>query len=77
MKLIHVVWFTREKCFGIAVGEDEITKERKAYIGIVPGIRAEVDAKNILENGARVYAPMLEEIVMMLRKEDHSQKQGE
>lgn len=71
MKLIHVTWFTREECFGIAVGEDEITKERKAYIGIVQGNHEEIDAMHLLANGSKIALSMLEEIVMVMRKEDN------
>jgi len=38
MKVIDAIWFTNIRgTVGIVIGEDEITGEKKAYIGVVEG----------------------------------------
>lgn len=55
MKMIFVEWFSDSKgSFGIVVGEDHVTRKRKAYIGACQqGGTEESDAKYIMEYGAK------------------------
>ena len=56
MKIINAFWFTEcgsTRPIGIIIGEDDITKERKAYIGSGYGFDEGVDAGHIAEMGAK------------------------
>lgn len=63
MKIIHAEWFTGMQVIGIVVGEDEHTKEKKAYIGVVAGTNEEADANFIARNGSPVMKESLEAII--------------
>lgn len=55
MKIIDKIWFTQMGggLIGIIVGEDEATKEIKAYIGTGSGMAENADAQAIAERGAK------------------------
>lgn len=54
MRIIRSFWFTSSKhCIGIVVGQDEVTKADKAYIGVVDGGNIEKDEQSIAEHGAK------------------------
>lgn len=52
MKVIETLWFTnRDGCIGIVVGEEDITGDRKAYIGPASGTDEKADTEQILAWG--------------------------
>ena len=52
MKIIDDIWFTGFRgIVGIVIGEDEVTGERKAYVGIGEGVSMDQDIKAIAEYG--------------------------
>ena len=57
MKLLDVVWFNGERLIGMVVGEDEVTGEKKAYIGIGAGGSEAHDSQHILERGVPFTIP--------------------
>ncbi len=67
MKRLRTFWFTSKKTVGIVVGEDTITRERKAYIGVVRGFNEKADEREIAEWGSPVNVRYLEEIVTLLK----------
>ena len=45
MKILKTTWFSTAKgTIGIVLGEDSVTKEKKAYIGIGDGENPNVDS---------------------------------
>lgn len=54
MKITYVTWFSTPHAhtIGIVIGEDDITGEQKAYIGLGDGVDEEADTKKISERGA-------------------------
>lgn len=63
MKNTHDYWFSGlVPLVGIVVGEDEITGEGKAYIGVAAGLDQVADAKHIAQRGAKLTLPVLDEI---------------
>ncbi len=71
MKINHATWFTLRtgQCIGIVVGEDEVTKKKKAYIGTGKGIDEEADKKKIVEQGTSVSILAVEEICKQLKED--------
>jgi len=69
MKVLHSYWFSDMSGghMGIVVGEDERTKERKAYIGIAGGHNQEDDIAAIAARGQKVSPAILEEILGKLK----------
>ena len=47
MKQLDTIWFSGLETIGIVIGEDEITGERKAYIGTGKGYSEEADIQHI------------------------------
>ena len=49
MKITHTMWFStlHAHTIGIVMGEDEVTKKLKAYIGLGDGVSEEDDTKRI------------------------------
>lgn len=70
MKIINSIWFTqmgREYLLiGIVVGRDEITKQKKLYIGVSCGLDQKADEKYIAETGAKLTKGMLAELTKWL-----------
>jgi len=67
MKVIEVVWFTNSRgCYGIVVGESELTKERKAFISLVSGNDEVSDTQYALEYGAVFPVQMAQRLVELL-----------
>lgn len=64
MKFIKAFWFGK---IGIVVGEDVITKEKKAYMGLGEGHDEGLDVGTIMEKGTKVHLNILEEIVKELK----------
>jgi len=63
MKIIHSEWFTGSNVIGIVVGEDYVTEDRKAYIGIGVGVDEEDDEKLIATMGVPVSKESLQKII--------------
>ena len=65
MKIIDSLWFTSlgilGGCIGIVLGEDEVTGEKKAYIGTAVGDNQERDERHIAMNGAK-FTPEIAEV---------------
>ncbi len=63
MKIIDDIWFTGfQGIVGILIGEDDVTHERKAYVGIVSGKGLWKDVNAIAENGC----PLTPEVAMKI-----------
>jgi len=62
-KIIDCIWFTSTRTVGIIVTEDERTKERRAYIGVVDGDNEELDKLYIKEHGAPVSVMAMNQVV--------------
>ena len=61
--LIDVYWFTQPTgSFGIITILNEITNERKAYIGAIRGENEDDDIRSIYEHGAKLLPETLESI---------------
>lgn len=70
MRIIESFWFTamgKIQPIGIVVCEDEVTRDRKAYIGQGSGIDKDVDIKMICERGAKVSDIILLEILNVMK----------
>ena len=53
MKVLESLWFANSTgTVGIVIGEDEMTKKRKAYIGVAEGITEELDINSISQLGS-------------------------
>ncbi len=66
MHLIKTVWFGK---IGIVVGKDEITKKKKAYIGVGSGDDEFFDIDTIRRNGTKVHIQILQDLVEAMRDE--------
>lgn len=69
MKVLHSYWFSDMTGghIGVVIGEDEMTKERKAYIGIAGGYNQEADIAAIAARGQKLYPAVLEWILGKLK----------
>ena len=69
MKILYTYWFSDMMGgqIGVVVGEDEITKERKAYIGIAGGQDQQADVEAISTRGQKLFPALLEEILRRLK----------
>ncbi len=67
MKSVYDTWFQSlgGPC-GIIVAENELTGERKAYIGVASGLNIEHDTQAILELGTKISVDRLQEILKHL-----------
>ncbi len=56
MNVLEAIWFTTRKAgtVGVIVAEDEVTKERKVYVGQASGLDETTDAQWILDWGVRL-----------------------
>jgi hypothetical protein len=68
MKVLDRVWFSPMGvgCIGIVAVEDEITGEKDALVGAVPGLSEEADVKWIMERGAKIPLVYLKGLVKIL-----------
>jgi hypothetical protein len=65
MKIEQTLWFNEmssTRPIGIVIGSDEVTGEKKAFIGTGDGISASGDAKHITEWGTKLKKHMIKEI---------------
>ena len=68
MRPIHVYWFTcMTGTIGVVVGEDNVTKEKKAYIGVAAGFDQDADTKTVMELGAPLSLGWLLEMAYYLK----------
>lgn len=51
MKIIDDMWFTSSHTVGIVVIEDEVTHERRSFIGVASGQDVKADIEHIAERG--------------------------
>ncbi len=67
MKPIHESWFQSPggRC-GIIVAENELTGERKAYVGVASHVSREDDVKSILNLGTKITVDRLQEVLKYL-----------
>lgn len=66
MKIIGVKWFSSlTGSFGVVLGEDEVTKKKKAYIGTCGSgcLTEEDDIQRIKEKGAKFPAEIAEQLI--------------
>ena len=72
MKILFVEWFTTAiRHFGVVVGEDEFTKQKKAYIGeCQPGGSPVSDSEYIAQHGAKIFPVQLRSILEALEDMD-------
>lgn len=69
MRVTGTYWFSgMTGMLGIVTGEDEMTGEKKAYIGVVDGQDEEADTERIRQLGSPVSAAVLSEIAEKLSK---------
>ena len=69
MKEIGTYWFNSSTgTVGLVVGEDVVTKERKAYIGAASGVDEQIDTEHIKRYGSKVSLHCLQEIVALMEK---------
>lgn len=65
MRIVSVNWYIHSgsvRPIGIIVAEYRDTKCRKAFIGTGEGYDPDLDARHILETGAKLYLPELERL---------------
>jgi len=69
VKVLDDYWFNdmRGGTVGIIVGEDELTGERKAYIGVGAGFNQAIDRESILDGGQKLPVSFLEGLVRWLK----------
>ncbi len=62
MKILDTIWFTPMSghTLGIVMGEDEVTKERKAYIGVAEGYDEHTDTRIIADTGVKIYPTQID-----------------
>lgn len=69
MNIQDAIWFTElgGQCIGIVIGQDEVTGERKAYIGTGYGEDEGLDARFICANGAKFHLQSAEFVLNYLQ----------
>lgn len=69
MKIIETLWFNGFKgSAGIVVAEEEITKARVAYIGVISGEDVEADVDSIISFGQPLPLDTAKRIVRLLEE---------
>ena len=77
MKILDAIWFNemgKKEPIGIVIGEDEITGEKKAYIGVGAGFEEGSDVISISERGAKVSPQILKFILKKLEGNNKEKK---
>ena len=70
MKIIETLWFNSfGGTVGIVVGEEDTTKDRKAYIGSASGLDEKADTDHIVNFGLPFSFATAERIVRLLQKD--------
>ena len=71
MKITNASWFTQMgelKPIGIVFGVDEITGDKKAYIGVGDGVDESTDVNNIFLTGAKIHISQANIIIEHLKE---------
>ena len=69
MKVIDTLWFTNiNGTVGIVIIEEDVTGDRKAYIGTVPGENEKADAEAIIAWGNKFSLDTVHRIEHFLKK---------
>ena len=69
MKVIDSLWFTNIKgTVGIVILEEDVTGDRKAYIGVVSGEDEKADTETIIAWGNKLSLDTAQRIVHFLKK---------
>jgi len=69
LKIKRPYWFTGFfGTIGIVTGEDELTGQKKAYIGTALGFDENLDTHHIAKTGSPVYPTQLEEVLKDLKE---------
>lgn len=64
MKILDSIWFSSRGGYcGLVVGEDELTGEKMAYIGVVSGSNEGMDTQEVAQWGCKVNLRRLNEII--------------
>lgn len=74
-KIIDTTWFTemgQVRPIGIIVTLDEVTGERKAFIGTGNGHSEDVDARSIISMGAKLHPSTIKSILKGLLNDTDS-----
>ncbi len=72
MKILETIWFTGMYGFvGIVLGEDNITGERKAYIGVHNGVDEDSDRALIANGGAHLTKEIAAQLLKHFDKGPH------
>jgi len=67
MKIIETLWFSGFKgTTGIVVVEEDTTKDRRAYIGVVSGRSVKADIDSIISFGSRFSLDAAKRLVHLL-----------
>ncbi len=75
MKVIETLWFTnKDGCIGIVIGEEDITGDRKAYIGPASGTDEKADNEQILAWGNKFSLDTAKRILYFLKGEDKKEE---
>ncbi len=75
MKVIETLWFTNiNGVIGIVIGEEDVTGDRKAYIGPAPGTDEKEDAEQIIAWGNKFSFDTAQRILFFLKKEDKKEE---
>ena len=71
MKVLETLWFTNTQgCIGIVVGEEDVTGDKKAYIGIGNGASEKEDTEAILAWGTKFSLDTAQRLVSYLTKKE-------
>lgn len=64
MKILKATWFTTAngELVGIVMGTDDVTGERKAYVGIGDGANEATDMQRIAETGGKLTPSVAQEV---------------
>jgi len=68
MKVLWTYWFSAVSgTIGVVIGEDEITGDMEAYIGLAAGVNQETDTEMLRKWGTPLSPAVLQEIVARLK----------
>jgi hypothetical protein len=78
MKVIDSLWSTtKDGCIGIIIIEEDVTGDRKAYMGIGQGHSQDDDTQGILAWGTSFSISFAERILYFLKKEEKTSQAKE
>jgi len=68
VKVLKDIWFNNSLgTVGVIVGEDAITKERKAYVGVAEGVDQPSDIVHISQHGTKLSVDDVEHILRLMK----------